>query len=97
MRRGEVWRYAGLRERDVLIVQANAAAPTAPTVMAIPLASVDDVIETLTTIRINGTWIADTTRVGEFRRVSLTKRMATVPAHEMDQLGAALRLALDLG
>ena len=95
MRRGEVWLYKGLRERDVLIVQADAAAPNASTVMAIPLVDLGTVIETMTTIRV-GRWIADATRIGEFRRASLAEQVGVIGTHELDQLGAALKMALGL-
>ena len=95
MKRGEVWRYTGLRERDVLIVQSDDFAPGIPTVMGIPLVPPGAAIETLTTVRVSR-WIADGTRIGEFRRSSMAERAAVIEVHEMDQLGAAMKLALEL-
>lgn len=96
MRRGEVWRYSGLRERLVLIVSADAL-NEAGEITAVDV----DVLTTegplsLLSVQLDETRHARCYRIGLLNAKNFVERAMVVPQPTMDQVDAALRNALDL-
>lgn len=97
MRRGEVWRYRGLaRERLVLVVSDDQLNDRGEPIVV-------DVTDTgptgpmaLLTVRLNDLGFARCRRITFVEVDRFTERVAEAQAEQMDQVDAALRVALSL-